>query len=59
MARHVLTDEEKRRGLEGALASKATPEHLKAHLRKALKALKGGKASRPKRPAGWLGFFKV
>lgn len=61
MARHVLTHEEKRRGLEAAIASRKTPRHLKTHLRRALRELESGKPARksPRKSNGFLGFFTI
>jgi len=59
MARHVLSTTEKIRGLRGALASKATPAHLRPHLRRALDKLENGKPVNVRKPAGFLGFFKI
>lgn len=48
MPRHRLTDSEMLRGVEKALASKKTPDHLRPGLRRLQQRLRR-KVSRPKR----------
>jgi hypothetical protein len=61
--RHVLTVEEKIRGLRAALASRKTPSQLRPALRRHLRSLESGKSSISKRDrggdSGFLGFFKL
>ena len=63
MAKHVLTREEKIRGLRAALASRRTPRQLRAGLKSHLEVLERGEGSargkRRGRPKGFLGFFTL
>lgn len=62
MSRHILTTEEKIRGLRAALSSRKTPSHLRPVLRRHLRALEHGKDSsmgKHEKPSGFLGFFRL